>query len=217
MRAHTVHTSTFECFAMVFHCQFCCFSALRWKQVLRHTFEAHSSAPGFIFTCGVDGCSQTFRTYSGINSHLQRKHRGRDYDDRPTTSSASANVEFDVGHGTAELAGHEPDLDTEMGTEEQEVNQLEKAAALFLLCLKERYQLTQSAIDFAIGQVQQMLSFAVDDIQNVLEAHLQSCPLDASNYASVLEYISIPDPFLHLQSEYMQTKYFRENFDLIVS
>ena len=143
-----------------------------------------------------------------------RKHRGRDYDDRPTTSSASANVEFNVGHGAAELAGHEPDLDIEMGTEEQEVNQLEKAAALFLLCLKERYQLTQSAIDFAIGQVQQMLSFAVDDIQNVLEAHLQSCPLDVS---SVLEYISIPDPFLHLQSEYMQTKYFRENLDLIVS
>ena len=37
---------------------------------------------------------------------------------------------------------------------------LHKSAALFLLTLKERYQLTQAAMDFSIGQVQNMLQYA---------------------------------------------------------
>ena len=41
-------------------------------------FEAHSSQPGFSFTCGVEGCSPTFETYSAVQSHLSRKHRGVD-------------------------------------------------------------------------------------------------------------------------------------------
>ena len=45
---------------------------------MRHSFEAHSSSPNFIFTCRVNGCPQMFSKLSGMMSHLSRKHKGVD-------------------------------------------------------------------------------------------------------------------------------------------
>lgn len=44
-------------------------------------------------------------------------------------------------------------------------NRLERSAAFFLISLKERYEITQSALDFAVFQVQQMVAYAVKDIK----------------------------------------------------
>ena len=60
---------------MAFLCRFCCFCCKEWKVFLKHTFQSHSNEPNFLFTCGVEGCQQTFRTYVSICSHLNRKHR----------------------------------------------------------------------------------------------------------------------------------------------
>ena len=92
------------------------------------------------------------------------------------------------------------------------MNRLERAAALFLLCFKERYQITQTALDFAMKQVQQMVGFAIEDVQQAVELQLPSI-----NSSEVRECFKVPDPFLNLRSEYMQTKYYKENFGLIVS
>ena len=47
---------------------------------MRHSFEAHSSSPNFSFTCGIEGCSHSFTTFSAVTSHLNRKHKGVDLD-----------------------------------------------------------------------------------------------------------------------------------------
>lgn len=44
-------------------------------------------------------------------------------------------------------------------------DRLQRSAALFLLSLKEQHQNTQGAVDFAVGQVQQMVSYAMEDIR----------------------------------------------------
>lgn len=41
---------------------------------MRHTFEAHSSEPSFSFTCGINGCTSSFKLFSSFSSHLNRKH-----------------------------------------------------------------------------------------------------------------------------------------------
>lgn len=88
----------------------------------------------------------------------------------------------------------------------------------FLSSLKERYQITQTALDFAVGQVQQMVTFAVEDIQNAVETCLSSYYSESlSEMPNVTDCFKMQDPFRNLQNEYMQTKYYRENFDLIVS
>ena len=171
---------------MVFWCQYCCFSSLEWKQLLRHTFEAHSNAPGFNFICSVNGCSQTFQTYSGITSHLRRKHRGQGYNDQPNAPLTEGDLfmdETEVSIGT--------DIQSEApGTQQHdhEVDNLERAAALFLLCLKEHYHITQAAVDFAMSQVQQMVTFAIKDIECAVEKEIQSPSTESPpNLSSILQ------------------------------
>ena len=183
--------------------------------MLRHTFEAHSNIPGFNFTCGVDGCPQTFRTYSAVRSHLHRKHRGLDcsypHIILPIQDDATSNP---VNVETCDVYSDSPAL----VERHLEVNRLERCAALFLLSLKERYQITQTALDFAVGQVQQMVTFAVEDIQNAVETCLSSYYSESlSEMPNITDCFKMQDPFRNLQNEYMQTKYYRENFDLIVS
>ena len=92
---------------------------------------------------------------------------------------------------------------------------LKKSAGLFLLSLKERYQLTQTAVDFAISQVQQMVSFAVDDFYQILLSLLREQDI---NMPDISERLSIlRQPFAFLETEYMQLKYYKEAFGLIVS
>ena len=54
-------------------------------------------------------------------------------------------------------------------------NKLERSAALFLISLKERFGITQSALDFAASQVQQMIEFAVEDVRESVKKALLPC------------------------------------------
>lgn len=189
---------------------------------MRHSFEAHSSLPNFSFTCGVHGCPQVFTSLSGMVSHICRKHRGVDMDE-----AHSAHISFTGEEQNSSNEAVVENMDfmiTESLNEEYlpelKANRLERSAALFLISLKEWYELTQTAVDFAVSQVQQMVKYAVEDIKESVEKHLLS-HLEASglqvDLPDIGEYFNSPDPFSNLQSEHMQTKYYRENFDLVVS
>ena len=191
---------------MVFFCKFCSFSSFTWKELLRHTFEAHSSLPGFRFTCGVHQCPQMFKTYSSILSHLRRKHRGANYE----LAHASRSIQNDTVADTPDCFPSE----VEDNDENESIHpisgtsNLVHSAALFLLSLKEHHQVTQSALDFAIGQVQQMVTFAVEDVRNNVEARLQlHSEANSAGIPDLSDLFQVPDPFDGLQNEYMRTKF----------
>ena len=52
----------------------CTFEAPSVKIVLSHLRSVHSNDPKFNVMCGLDGCSSTFRTFSGLYSHIYRRH-----------------------------------------------------------------------------------------------------------------------------------------------
>ena len=181
---------------------------------MRHSFEAHSSSPNFIFTCGVNGCPQTFSKLSGMMSHLSRKHKGVDLDNTQVVSefsptsreenNATLDEGMDVGQPESTAADNDPEAE----------NKLERSAALFLISLKERFEITQSALDFAVFQVQQMIEFAVEDvresIKNTFLPGLQGCA-GAESLPDIEECFHTPNPFTNLQSEYLQSKYYRQH------
>ena len=94
-------------------------------------------------------------------------------------------------------------------------NKLYKSAALFLLSAKERFQLTQSALDFIIQQIKQMISFAVDDVEEKVKKHLVDQGIPELDISGCFE--DMCNPFKLLETEYMQNKFYQENFNLIVS
>ena len=94
-------------------------------------------------------------------------------------------------------------------------NRLSHFAALFLLNAKERYQLTQSSLDFITQQIQQIIYFTIDDIAEVIHKFCSDQGASEIPLTEQLEFFR--NPFLHVQTEYMQNKYYRENFNLVVS
>ena len=72
---------------------------------------------------------------------------------------------------------------------------LQQTAALFLLTLKEKHKLTQCAVDFSMDSARRMVSMAQEKLPSDLHV----------------------DPLSGLETEYLQAKYYRDNFRLIVS
>ena len=96
-------------------------------------------------------------------------------------------------------------------------DRLSHFAAMFLLNAKERYQLTQSSLNFIIQQVQQMTSFTIDDIAEVVHKCFRDQMQGTSETLFTEQLECFRNPFVHVQTEYMQNKYYREHFNLLVS
>lgn len=85
---------------------------------------------------------------------------------------------------------------------------IQKTSAMFLLSCQERYKLPQTAINFAVGSINSI----VNNICDYAQASVQDVP--DSNVSACLQLCR--DPFSSLQTEYMQTKFYRTHFGLVV-
>ena len=74
----------------------------------------------------------------------------------------------------------------------------ERAAALFLLTLQEKYRVSQAAINFAVGSVTSIIEGVCNSIKQ--------------NYIP----LKYDDPFASLQTDHQQTNYYQREFRLVV-
>lgn len=203
---------------------------------MRHTFQCHSSTPNFTYTCGISGCTQTLKTFSAILSHLGRKHSDCDFTQLEpveltcTTSSLGvvdvANVEVSESE-LGSCSNHDAD-DAEIPSNIEELGscfdddddndaempsnhfQAQRSTALMLLTLKERHRLTQSAITFSVGQIKQVMLHIFEDIKLSIRHRLGDHEVNIDDCFDI-------DPFDGLETEYLQTKFYRKYFNLVVS
>lgn len=116
---------------------------------MRHVFQSHSSTPNFVFSCGISGCIQTFKTFSAIQSHLQRKHSGCDFSQLESYTEEQSHLESQ----TEESSHHEEESETEESLRHEEseedltpssavsqFSEAKRSTALLLLTLKERHR-----------------------------------------------------------------------------
>lgn len=78
-------------------------------------------------------------------------------------------------------------------------------AGKFLLMLKERHRMSQTAISFAIGSVRKLIAYTCDHVRATATA--AGVNINAEDI----------DPFYGLETEYFQTKYYKEYLGLAVS
>ena len=84
-----------------------------------------------------------------------------------------------------------------------------KAAALFILTFQERYKLSQKAINLAVGTVDAIVDSACEAIHSSLQERYP-----ASDIAECFD--NRESPFADLDTEYMQSKYYKQEFGLVV-
>ena len=100
---------------------------------------------------------------------------------------------------------------TSIGTQARNISSPQHTAALFLLTFKEKYRLTQKSIDYAVGSINKIVDSVCASVQDSLQ---QSLP---TTNAELMQCFDYDDPFCALQTEYQQTKFYRQEFGLVVS
>lgn len=150
-------------------------------------------------------------------SHLSRKHRDTDCNlsGQPSTEHTEETGDM-IGHSLFGATSISVDVGEATDSELPDHYRLHRSAGLFLLTLREKYKLTQTAVDFAMGQVQHMVKFALEDMKEAVQHGAVSSGIELPEGIIDAMDTSV-NPFEDLLTEHMQTKFFKDNFDLVVS
>lgn len=97
---------------------------------------------------------------------------------------------------------------------------IDRNVAMYLLKLKEVHRLSQAAIDCVISGTRSLLDQHLATVKGEVDLHLQQSQLQGAEdirtgVSRIFE--DVHDPFARLNSAYMQEKYFRDKFHLVVS
>ena len=211
---------------MVLCCTFCSYRCSTRLQLLAHSFATHSVEPTFHLVCGIQGCLHSFKcgsTYSSFKSHACRKHPNwKEHVNvadtlppmplRPVENEAQDLTETsDVSEAVAVCATPSSAAPAEqtISTSASTSSIAQRTAAMFLLTFQERFRVSQTAINFAVGSINTIVDGVCEVIQHSLEAANSSIDTSAFDERE--------DPFSLLKTEYKQCKFYREVFGLIVS
>lgn len=176
--------------------------------------------------CGIYSYTRTFCKYSTIKSHVARKHCDVDLDIVEVGRSTSLSLESNVADNIEDLTQEsiESQVDSmEVCAESADCivssNQMQKTAALYLLTLKERYKITQASVDFVVSQTKHTVDNVVTDLCSAVKREIKklSCLNDEDVSGILSVFTDVREPFLGLETHYLQCKFYEEYFGFLVS
>lgn len=92
--------------------------------------------------------------------------------------------------------------------------QAQKSTALLLLTLKERYRLTQVALDYTIGQMKQTMALLLEDVKGAVKSKLADDDVTVDE-VDINECFDL-DLFQGLDTEHLQSRFYLKHFKLVV-
>lgn len=217
-------------------CSFCLFQSSDTIEIVKHLFQAHNCEDDFKYVCGISSCTRTFTkgsSFDAFRSHCVRYHHNwrelvsesfieSEMDttgaSTPTTedhciADRSEDIEGTFDHDFAESR-----MLTDFNSDcvVNHVDTVKMAAANLILTLKEKFKLPQSSIDYTIKAVEEITMLSTNSVKQSVISNLLASGLsiDPSTFDA---YFSSNSPFMELKTEYQQTKFFKENFGLVVS
>lgn len=188
-------------------------------------FNTHSTEPLFRYQCRIQGCSHRFTSgssFSSFKSHASRKHPSwQKYVDQEfaygnRSNSPSSECHLDVNTDDMYMCTDPEDQEQEMDTTppcDVDVPTAKRTAGLFLLTFKEKFRLSQRAINYAVGSITTIVDRVCESIQQSVTSELR----EKGFLDDIAESFSYDDPFAEFQTEYRQTQYYRSEFGLVVS
>ena len=191
------------------------FASPNLKGVVRHMATVHAHDPNFFIRCGIQGCPRNYSNFFSFKKHLYRKHR--DYLElcSPTNDDAP-----DLGNmNEDEMDGF---LSMNVNHHEADTNSHKKQMALFLLKTKEIRKVSQIALDGIVDDVTSIIHLTVDKLKCEVDNTLKSSGINGgistfSSLGDVFNNTDIRDPFNGLSSKYLQDKFYKDHFNLLVS
>ena len=201
---------------MVWKCSLCSwFASKNLKGVLRHMGTVHAHEAGFFTRCDVQGCPRTYSKFYSYKKHVYRKH-GQILDvlsgelDRSTSTSGTIAPSYIPGQSESEEESEE-EVASICAKEQL------REAALFVLKAKNVYKVSQSSLNGLMCDFGAALESRVHRLETKVMAAIDNA--DATLKMQMTEIFNSPDvanPFCGLTTEYMQKKFFEEEFHLVV-
>ena len=180
----------------------------------------HSNDPMFNIVCGVNHCVQTYTNYASFRKHLKLKHP-ESHIEYPATNEDDEEI-ISLGNASASATVDDYDeVDDEVrsGSNVPECNIHQ--AALFTLKLREIHKVSQLALAEIMTEVSTMINDKVQDVKkevfSVMKSNGVSLPTVSAHSFEDMFKKACEDPFESLNTEYLRTKYYRENMGLVVS
>ena len=217
----------------VYSCTLCSFRSADGIEFTKHIFEAHSFDSEFRYMCGISSCTRVFESgssFDAFRSHCNRKHHNWQHNFTPSFEDSSGITVSGSSCGSdtstretcesteCTLYDHTESIQEARDFDENVViaeahdqpkssnivlrEDVKKAAAKFILTLKEKFKLTQVSLDYTVKAVDELLVLS------------RKCD---DQFVSENSELADSSPFEELRTEYQQTKFFNENFGLIVS
>ena len=208
-------------------CFFCqSFKGTTFAAVVRHIGSVHSHEPGFSISCGIKDCPRrSTRPYNNFASY--KKHLYRHHPDVLNQTIHPAVAENDeTQNADPELHPINPCDDISdpsehgNGLQESHSEQLKRSAALFILKTAEVRKLTLTAVNGVLEDVQELVERAVHGTHTKVCSVLHKAGISASDVPELHDLFTdenLLNPFMGLQTEHLQVKYFKEKFGYIVS
>lgn len=194
---------------LLYTCNMCSYGARDLESLTSHVCRSHKNDSRFHIYC--ESCLRSYTKWDSYRKHVQRgcSIMPSSMVVDPITSAPSSSVftdehdreVFDV----METDDHQPDA---------VISQKDWHEATYVLNIKEKYVLSQVAVDQVLSStktlVSDILSQLLDDVRSsVPAATMQLLDNKAFQISSAL--------FSRISSASMQKKYFKQHFNLIVS
>ena len=127
------------------------------------------------------------------------------------------NASRSAGHTQSPISNPDEQSCSNAESDISHDNWANRHAALLLLALKEKHRLTQTSVNFAVQQVKRMVEYTLEDVKVSIDKKLQVyCNEMNIRQPDISSCFTDVNPFSGLESEYLQTKFYREKFDLVV-
>ena len=188
-----------------------------------------------MFACHVEHCPRAFTlgsTYSSFLTHVTRKHpnwkeildqappitRAKPHNSQPPLLPLEPQGDLENGHVPPDdddpMEFDTPEWPTDRS--DDDISDARKAAGRFLLALKERYRLSQTTVDFTVGAVNQIISIVYEDLRKSVIQSLNDIGVPTQDIC--IDHLFSPENiFEELETEYQQTKFYKDHFGLVVS
>lgn len=180
------------------------YAAPTLKVILRHMAAVHAHDPTFHTICGIEECPRTYTNFS-FKRHLYRKHRGV-LDLMPVSPDVVMTVSDDIEDGSSSCEVNATEIDEK------------KESALFIMKAKTVHKVSQSALSGLLDDFSSMLERKIGFIQEGVEKITNNMPAEnQTSIAKLFQEPSISTPFIGLETQHFQEKYFVEKLGLLVS
>lgn len=190
------------------------------KNYLKHIKLFHSHQPSFSIMCGLGGCLRTFNNFQVFRNHISAYHSSDPMllDEQSTHIQSDGNIDDESVGGVEETSSIETSFEN-LGSGSR--NDLQKSTAIVLMGLKEKYKLTQVALQGVIESTTSLVQCRLSELYSQVRDKLLFADV-SSDIVSQLELLftdngAISRPFMGLETEHQQIIFYRTHFNLIVS